>query len=485
MENDTIVAISTPNIGEGGIGIVRLSGKSSLSIADKIFISGKNHAGPSKFGTHTINYGWITDGKSKIDEVLLSVMKAPKTYTREDIVEISGHGGPAVLRKILELCISTGARMAQPGEFTKRAFLNGRIDLAQAEAVSELIRAKTDKSARFAVEQVTGGLSQKIKYLRSQLINLSANLEVELDHSEEEIKFASGEETEKILNSSLEDISSIITASQKNRVYIEGVKIAIAGRPNVGKSSLFNAILEKERAIVTALPGTTRDIVAETFNLKGIPVTIMDTAGIMAEYLQEGKIEIRKVEQQIEKIATQKARDVLGKSDIVLFVTDVSMPLTHYDIKIAELISKSASKVILVLNKIDLVNKIEPKKKEITAKFKPYFKGTDFAECSALKTDGITGLENAIYRKIIEQNVFSTTSDTAEGEFVVNLRQEEALRQASANITKALEAGRNGESGEFIVLSVNSALDNLGEITGETTTEEILDVIFSNFCVGK
>ncbi|MBU0951508.1 MAG: tRNA uridine-5-carboxymethylaminomethyl(34) synthesis GTPase MnmE [Elusimicrobia bacterium] len=485
MENDTIVAISTPNTGEGGIGIIRLSGKGSLSLADKIFTSGKNTGKPSQFETHTINYGWITDGKTKIDEVLLSVMKAPKTYTREDIVEISAHGGPAVLRKILELCLASGARMAGPGEFTKRAFLNGRIDLSQAEAVSELIRAKTDKSARFAVEQVTGGLSQKIKGLRSQLISLIANFEVELDHSEEDIKFASGEETEKTLNNILKDIGNIITASQKNRVYVEGVKIAIAGKPNVGKSSLFNAVLEKERAIVTALPGTTRDIVAETFNLQGIPVTIMDTAGIMADYLHEGKIEIQRLEQHIEKISTQKARDVLGKTDIVLFVIDVTALLTNDDTKIAELVSKAAVKVIFVLNKTDLVTNTEQKRKEILEKFRPYFDKIYFTECSALKMDGITGLENAIYDKILEEKAYSNAPDTADSEFVVNLRQEEALNKACVNIKSASQTVRKGESGEFTVLSVRSALDNLGEITGETTNEEILDIIFSKFCVGK
>ena len=486
-DNDTIAAISTPGSGEGGIGIVRLSGKNSLSIADKIFAPGKNagdkHARlkPSMFKTHTVHYGWIVDGKTRIDEALLTLMRSPKTYTREDIVEISGHGGPAVLRNILELCISNGARIAGPGEFTRRAFLNGRIDLAQAEAVCGLIRAKTDRSSGIAVEQIKGALSEKIKGLRAGLIKLAAGLEAELDYSGEGIEFVSRKNARQALNKILEDINTSLSASRKNRVYVEGVKIAITGRPNVGKSSLFNALLEKERAIVTAIPGTTRDVIAETFNLRGIPVTIMDTAGIMSGNLE-----------QIEKISTAKSKEILGLADIVIFVVDFSRPLSRNDRDIARLISASAKKVILVLNKADLACSTAKKRKKLTTELVKFLAAKEhparqpvIVECSALKNKGIAALETALYNKILEENNLLKSPDAAESSFVVNSRQERSLANAGESISQALDALSRSEPEEFVVLHLRAALDRLGEITGETTTEEILDAVFSNFCVGK
>ncbi|OGS20609.1 MAG: tRNA uridine-5-carboxymethylaminomethyl(34) synthesis GTPase MnmE [Elusimicrobia bacterium RIFOXYA2_FULL_39_19] len=485
-QSDTIAAIATSNTGEGGIGIVRLSGTDAVKTAEKIFLS-KNNKELSGFKSHTVHYGWITDGKNKIDEVLLTVMRAPKTYTCEDVVEISGHGGPAVLRKILELCLKSGARISAPGEFTKRAFLNGRIDLAQAEAVCNLIRAKTDKSAVLAVAQINGSLSQKIKDFRSKLINLTANIEASLDYSEEDIKIISKEEIVSVLEKSNSEMKYIINSSQKNKVYIEGIKAAIVGRPNVGKSSLFNAILEKERAIVAPLPGTTRDIITETFNLKDIPVTILDTAGIMMKYLDNNLQETKEIEKYIDKVSTQKAKDIISEADIVLFVIDISTELSKEDTDIARIVAQSGKKTILVLNKTDLLNAktAETAVKKSAAELDKILHNHAVVQCSAHNSDKVTSLEEAIYAKILEELGSLKAPDTQESAYVVNLRQEQSLNKAVENISLALISAGKNESGEFIVLHLRSALDALGEIIGETTTEDILDEIFSNFCVGK
>ncbi|MFN3966670.1 MAG: tRNA uridine-5-carboxymethylaminomethyl(34) synthesis GTPase MnmE, partial [Endomicrobiia bacterium] len=343
---DTIVAISTPVSGEGGIGIVRLSGSDSISIADKIFFS-KNGKKPSEYQTHTVHYGWIKDEDKIIDEVLLTIMKAPKTYTREDIVEISGHGGPIVLRKILDLCLKNGARLARPGEFTERAFLNGRIDLLQAEAVCELIRSKTNHAASISANQLKGALSEKIKKIKEELINLISNIEVSLDYPEEDLEFISNEKIEDILKSSIKKIEDILKALKKGSIYKEGIKVCIIGKPNVGKSSLLNALLSDDRSIVSHIPGTTRDIVSETFCIKDIPVTLMDTAGIGLKKISED-------EKYLQELSEEKTKNAISKSDIIIFIVDVSSEITDEDIKIADKLSEENKKTILVLNKIDI-----------------------------------------------------------------------------------------------------------------------------------
>ncbi|MDI6641052.1 MAG: tRNA uridine-5-carboxymethylaminomethyl(34) synthesis GTPase MnmE [Elusimicrobiota bacterium] len=560
-ESDTIAAISTSIAGEGGIGIVRLSGSEAIKIADKIFIAKNPEAGsgalkPSEFKSHTVHYGWIVDPaqdtaftapgtnsipykshshtlhsevdegqdisksaecearellpKEIIDEVLLTVMKAPKTYTREDIVEISGHGGPIILRKILELTLKHGARLAQPGEFTKRAFLNGRIDLSQAEAVCDLVRAKTDKAAALATEQLRGRLRDAIKELRSQLLNILANIEVSIDYSEEDIEFISQDQLLSSLNSVSEHIQKILNTAHLSRIYHAGIRVAIVGKPNVGKSSLLNALLSDERAIVTPTPGTTRDVISETFNLKGIPVTIMDTAGIRSHYREPAQIASQCLSLydsigdssvvsstqndthcQIEQLAGMRAKQSIEKAEIVIFVLDASSAITDEDKHITELLSNK--KTVIALNKIDLVESTTSTlsesstkallPKEFLAKLKLL---AGVQSCSALYSKHIDKLNEKIYQAIIPDGNFSLHSpDTIDTAFVTNIRQEEILKKAHKHLTNAVMSLVNNESIEFIALHIRAAVDSLSEIIGEITTEDVLDAIFSQFCIGK
>ncbi|HCJ66425.1 MAG TPA: tRNA uridine-5-carboxymethylaminomethyl(34) synthesis GTPase MnmE [Elusimicrobia bacterium] len=325
---DTIVSISTP-LGENGIGIVRLSGNTAAEIAGKIFRPKDTNISLDKTPTHKLHYGHISSNGTVIDEVLVSVMRAPKTYTREDVVEINCHGGIVPLTKVLELCLKNGARLAQPGEFTQRAFLNGRIDLAQAEAVCDLIRAKTELASKIALQQLEGTLSQKIKTYREELINLLAHLEVSLDYIEEDIEFLSLDEIEDRVTKILSQIEKLLESADTGKILREGLKTAIVGKPNVGKSSLLNFLLREERAIVTPLPGTTRDIIEETVNLRGIPLVIIDTAGIR-EHSQD----------LIEKIGIERSKKTIEKAELILFVIDLSQPLSKEDIYIAKLINE-------------------------------------------------------------------------------------------------------------------------------------------------
>ncbi|MBU2568362.1 MAG: tRNA uridine-5-carboxymethylaminomethyl(34) synthesis GTPase MnmE [Elusimicrobia bacterium] len=513
IHDDTIAAISTPPAGEGGIGIVRLSGGSSLSIADKIFQikhtvdsqpSQDTHNAqnqefspetcssperPSGFLSHTIHYGWIvenTNGSSSvIDEVLLTVMHAPRTYTREHIVEINCHGGQGVLKKILELCLKHGARIAEPGEFTKRAFMNGRIDLSQAEAVCDLIRARTDKAAAIAASRIKGRLSQKIKDTRNKLLNLTADMEVSLDYSEEDIQFSTPQDTLNSIRSIRTDLQELVEASQKANVYTDGIRVSIIGRPNVGKSSLLNSILSEDRSIVTSEPGTTRDVVSETFNLNGIPVTIMDTAGIRSHYSS-----------RLEYLSSERTQSAIEKSDIVLFVMDASQGASEEDELVTKLINAAnTEKVILVLNKTD-IKPVTKSGGDIFKKISREISADCTVQCSALSGKGITELENAIY-KISTCPAAETSNpprgcvstggspDISSSSIIANARQVQSLVKAAKQLEEALSALHNKHAPEFVVIYVRSAIDCLGEIIGETTTEEMLDLIFSKFCVGK
>ncbi len=470
---DTIVAISTPLSGESGIGIVRLSGNDSIKIADKIFFS-KNGKKPSSYSTHTVHYGWIKEDDRIVDEVLITIMKAPKTYTREDIVEISGHGGPVILRKILDLCLKNGARLAKPGEFTERAFLNGRIDLLQAEAVCELIRSKTNHAISIIAGQLKGVLSEKIKKIKEKLISLISNIEVSLDYSEEDIEFISNERIKQILKETITEIDKILNALKKGNIYKEGIKVTIAGKPNVGKSSLLNALVLDERSIVSHIPGTTRDVVSETLCIKGIPLTIMDTAGIGLNKTSEN-------EKLIQKLSEEKTKNAISKSDIVIFILDASSEITDEDIKIANILSEENKKTILVLNKIDIT---QENIDEILNRLKNY-KFSDFLTCSALYKINIDKLEDKIVQLATSSYSQSPGPDISDTEFIGNVRQEQALIRTAENLKNALDSIYKNESLEFSALYIRSALNYLGELTGETTTEEILNAIFSQFCVGK
>jgi tRNA modification GTPase len=455
---DTIAAISTP-LGRGGIGIVRLSGKDAIKIADRIFISPKKKKLKQMPG-HTILYGHVVNplNKEVIDEVLVSLMKAPNTYTKEDIVEINCHGGTVPLRGVLELVLNSGARLAGPGEFTQRAFLNGRIDLAQAEAVLDFINALTDQGRKTAMTQLRGGLSKKLGTMREQLIELTAFVEAHIDFPEEDIESLSLKNMEKKALRIQKSLKRLIDSSRYGVILREGLKTAIIGRPNVGKSSLLNALLEHDRAIVTEMPGTTRDVIEEYLNIKGVPVKIMDTAGI------------RNVENIAEKEGVKRSLHAMEDADLVLLILDGSSALQKTDI---ELIGKSnPTNTIFVINKIDLPQKINSKFKIQNSKF-------PIVSISAKKGPGIDDLKSKIVDTVLHGHIESNA------DVVTNIRHVHALEKALASINAFLTAVTNKTSPEFLSVELRDALDAIGEIIGITTPDDILNKIFSNFCIGK
>lgn len=454
--DDTIVAISTL-AGFAGIGIVRLSGPAALSIASKIFHP-KSKKKISELSANTVHLGKIIDGKKFVDEVLLTVMKAPKSYTREDVAEISCHGGPVPLKKTLELCVKYGARLADPGEFTKRAYLNGRIDLSQAEAVCDIIKAKTEAALSCAVSQLSGVLSEEINSQKSELVDILATIEAAIDYSEDEIPVIDGEEVLGKVEKIGTALEKILLTFQTGKIYRDGVRTAIIGKPNVGKSSLLNVLVGQNRAIVTEIPGTTRDIIEETIDISGIPLILTDTAGI------------RKHSKDIvEKIGIERAQETLQTADLVLFVLDSSSELTHEDFHIAELLV--SKKVILVLNKSDKPSKIgNVSELEIPA---------PVVKISALNNEGLDELKKVIH------NLFITSDINTSDFMLTNTRHKILIENALGSLEKAVASVKDGLSEEFTATDLRSALNYLGEITGEVPTEEILDRIFSNFCVGK
>ncbi len=454
--DDTIAAISTLS-GFAGIGIVRLSGPAALSIASKIFHP-KSKKKIKELSANTVHLGKITDGKKFVDEVLLTVMKAPKSYTREDIAEISCHGGPVPLKKTLELCIKYGARLADPGEFTKRAYLNGRIDLSQAEAVCDIIKAKTEAALSCAVSQLSGVLSEEINKQKSELVDILATTEAAIDYSEDELPVIDGEEVLEKVGKIGIALEKILLTFQTGKIFRDGVRTAIIGKPNVGKSSLLNVLVGQNRAIVTEIPGTTRDIIEETIDISGIPLILTDTAGI------------RKHSKDIvEKIGIERAQETLETADLVLFVLDSSSELSHEDFHIAELIV--SKKVILVLNKSDKPSKIgNVSELEIPA---------PVVAISASKNEGIEELKKIIY------NLFITSDINTSDFLLTNTRHKILIENALGSLEKAVASVKDGLSEEFTATDLRSALNYLGEITGEVPTEEILDRIFSNFCIGK
>ncbi|HMK49677.1 MAG TPA: tRNA uridine-5-carboxymethylaminomethyl(34) synthesis GTPase MnmE [Thermodesulfovibrionales bacterium] len=459
--DDTIAAISTP-LGEGGIGIVRLSGKEALRIADSVFLSpkGKTLAGS---GSHRLFYGLIVDPNSgaKIDEVLASVMKSPHSYTMEDIVEINCHSGMVTLRKTLELVLRHGARLAEPGEFTKRAFLNGRIDLSQAEAVLDLIRSKTDESRRIAVEQLQGTLFAKITSLRDQLTDVCVHLEADIDFPEDEIETSSVKNLLNAMDLVRDNLSGLLKTYDEARFFREGLQTAIVGRPNVGKSSLLNALLQKDRAIVTEIPGTTRDILEEHLNIKGLPLRIMDTAGI------------RQVQDIAEKEGVRRSLQSIENADIVLAIFDGSEPLREEDFEVLRKVMNKPA--IYVLNKSDLPAAIDH------ASFSSFdLPSTAFLSISATRGDGVEDLKD----KVVDSCV-KNWKEEREGVVVSNLRHKTSLERAAESLEKARMALIETQPLEIVAIEIRASLDSLGEIVGAVTTEEILNRIFSDFCIGK
>jgi len=460
ISEDTISAIATP-IGESGIGIVRMSGKESFLIARKIFqpSCGKKVNWKTPFKTH---YGWIIDPESKelIDEVLLTLMPAPKSYTREDIAEINCHSGPVPLRKTLRLTLKLGARLAEAGEFTKRAFLNGRIDLAQAESVLEVVQAKTEKSLQIALNQLKGGLSEKINTLKKKMVDFLSCLEAEIEFGEEDIEHLSRKDEESRLKDILVQIALLLKTAKRGRVYKEGLKAVIVGRPNVGKSSLLNTLLQRERAIVSHIPGTTRDTIEEMINIKGFPLWIIDTAGL------------REVEGKIEEEAVRRTHAKLEEANIILLMVDGSLPLEKEDISILERMEKE--KTLLIVNKIDLPQRIDKERIE------SFFPGQEVVEISATEEINLEKLKERTAEFALKEATLSSSDS-----LILSIRQEQALEQARQNVERALLGIRGKLSEELIAFDLREAIDRLGEITGEVLADDILDQIFSHFCIGK
>jgi len=455
-EEDTIAAIATP-LGQGGIGIVRVSGPLAEAIANRIFHPKRK---TNKLISHRMYYGHIIDPNTKevIDEVMAVLMRAPHTYTCEDIFEIHCHGGPLVLQQVLKLVIEQGARMAEPGEFTKRAFLNGRIDLTQAEAVLEMIQARTKRELSIATEQLKGYLQKRVNSIKDILLELKADLEVAIDFPEEDIEIVPPEVwVSRLEREAISEISSLLKAYDTGHIFREGAAIVIVGKPNVGKSSLLNCLLREERAIVTPIPGTTRDTIEEMINIKGIPLRIVDTAGL------------RKTTDEVETIGVRFTKKKLSLADLVLWVIDSSQLLDEQDMAIYDEIKEK--QVILVLNKIDLPCRVKLDK-EIFSKFPK-------VKISALYNKGIDTLQDTIYSTLLGENIETVPR------FVPSLRHKISLERAF-NAIKEIKAHLEvGTSPDLLAIDVEAALNYLGEIVGETTPEDVLDYIFSKFCIGK
>jgi tRNA modification GTPase len=463
--DDTIASISTP-LGEGGISIIRISGKDSLKIAKRIFRPGKKASKKKALkalSSHHLYYGRITDPKSGslIDEALLVYMKSPKSYTKEDIVEINCHGGMLPSRKILDAVLNEGARLAAPGEFTKRAFLNGRIDLTQAESVIDIIRAKTESSMLFAAHQLKGEFSTEIRSIKDELVKALTYFQAYIDFPEEEtdikyepyIALADGIEAK---------IRDFLSTYDEGRIFRHGISTAIVGKPNVGKSSLLNVLLKEKRAIVTEIPGTTRDTIEEVVNIRGVPLRLIDTAGI-----RESKC-------VIESAGIKKTRDKIMHADFVLFVVDAASGVDDNDNKIFKLLSNK--KKLTVVNKIDLADNLD----ELKTVMERSFGDSNIAYISAKKKRNIKELKNLIFESIIQKKV-----EREKESFLINSRHKDVLNRTLSFIKKVQSGLKNKIFPELICVHITDALDSLGEVLGETTSEDILNRIFSEFCIGK
>ena len=456
---DTIAAIATP-IGEAGLSVVRLSGANALAIADQCFSpTGKSSLKPSAAPTHTIQYGKITRAEKVIDEVLLAVLRAPRTFTREDTVEISCHGGILPAKLVLDTLLANGARLAEPGEFTKRAFLNGRIDLAQAEAVADLIHARTELALAAANEQLAGKLSQRINKLRDDLMLTMAHVEAYLDFPDEDISPDTKEQLLKRLDDGVKFMDELLLTANEGQILRRGIRAAIVGRPNAGKSSLLNQLLGHYRAIVSPIAGTTRDTIEETASIRGLPVIFIDTAGL------------REAPDEIEVEGIRRSRESLQRAEFILHVLDASEPLTNADEKyLAEFAGK---KRILVLNKTDL-----PVKLLLPAETR----NPQLATCNvcSVSGQGIEALKDAI-----KNLVWSGEIRAEQLQVAINSRHQDALNRARTAAQSAADALRGEMTLELIAFDLRIAANAVGEIVGKTTTEDLLDAIFSTFCLGK
>lgn len=457
---DTIAAIATA-YGEGGIGIIRLSGEESKPILDRIF-KAKGIQYKESIVNKRLYYGHIVDpGNGQVvDEVLASYMKAPSTYTAEDVVEIYCHGSIVALRKTLALALRSGARLAERGEFTKRAFLNGRLDLSQAEAVIDIVRAKTDKTFEVALSQMEGALSVQVKEIRQALMDLLVDITVNLDYPDEDIEIMTYQKLSESTLSIGDMIDRLLSTAGTGRIIRDGLAVAIIGKPNVGKSSLMNALLKESRAIVTEIPGTTRDTIEEIISIRDIPVKLTDTAGI------------RETEDQIERIGIEKSKESFNRADLILFIVDGSSPLSGEDREIMERLG--GRKVIVLVNKTDLGLRIE--EEEIRA----VLPQGRIMKAAVKRNMGIEELETEI-----ETMVYGGQLKQEESLLVTNARHMELLERAGEAIREARQMAENSEALDFIEVDVRRCYELLGEIIGESVTEDILEQVFARFCLGK
>ena len=456
-KEDTIAAIATPP-GEGSVAIVRISGIDAEKIAAKIFFRAQGKNG--KLESHRLYHGNIRDPRTElvVDEVLLAIMRKPQSYTGEDVVEIHCHGGAFVVRRVLELVFVAGGRQAEPGEFTKRAFLNGRIDLAQAEAVLDLIRARTDKSAAIALNQTSGVLSNWVDELREELLEILVQVEAAIDFPEEEIELLRGRELVGKISGLINKLSIISNTYDWGRLFRDGAKVTICGRPNVGKSSLLNALLGEDRVIVTPIAGTTRDVIDESINLNGIPVVLSDTAGI------------RETDDEIERIGVSLARRHIEQSDATIIVLDGSVPLTEDDETLIKCVKRS--KTLIAINKSDLPQLLD---EHYAARLVCVAK---INRVSAKTGQGIDALKASLRSVIAESEIDSSI-------VITNVRHRSALQRSAEALTHAVVSLKDGYAAEFVAIDLNAAREALEEITGLINSEDILDRIFSNFCIGK
>ena len=454
---DTIAAIATPP-GEGGVAIIRISGVDAEAITARIFTRPTTTNGRLK--SHTLHHGKIRDPQNErtLDEVLLTIMRKPRSYTGEDVVEIHCHGGAYVVREVLGLALRQGARQAEPGEFTKRAFLNGRLDLAQAEAVLDLIRARTDKSAGIALDQVSGALSQWVVELRERLLDILVQVEAAIDFPEEEIELLRRSELIDKISGLSQKIKDISLTYEWGRLFREGAKVCICGRPNVGKSSLLNALLGADRAIVTPIAGTTRDVIEEAINLDGLPVRLWDTAGI------------RESEDQIERIGVDLSREHVSKADAVLVVLDGSQVLTTEDKSLLDQVT--SKKVLVMINKADLPARLA------VNELGPLVDGRNVCTVSAKTREGIAALKQSLRALVLDAEMETPL-------VITNLRHRSALERGQLALSRAATALGEGYAPEFVAMDLNEARSALEEITGLIQSDDILERIFAEFCIGK
>src|SRR6266581_4392461 len=469
MQNDTIAAIGTPS-GYGGIGVIRVSGPEAFLLVLPLLQRPDRRTDLPL--SHLLTYGHIVDPTSLevLDEVLVAFMRAPHTYTREDVVEIQGHGGPLVLQRILSLVLAQGARMANPGEFTLRAFLNGRLDLAQAEAVMDLISAQTEAGQRLAMQQLRGRISEQVQDARHAVLGIIARIEASIDFPEEDVPTPQPEELQSLIQIAQQKVAALLIGSEQGRLYRQGLRTVIIGRPNVGKSSLLNALLRTDRAIVTPVAGTTRDTVEEVANLRGIPFHLIDTAGITP------------TDDPIEQIGVQRSRAAAESAEVVLFVFDGSEPLTEHDRRVSDELQTmgfggdggGGRSLVLVINKADRPQRLE------VAEVSKMWPGAPLVVTSTLTGAGLPRLEETV-----ADIVLAGKAVHRESVLVTSARHQEALRQAASHLQAALATLEEGLPLDFVSIDLQAAYHALGQITGETASEDLLERIFSEFCIGK